>query len=248
MILSLTRDLSNNSYKERKTMLNLSRFSRKYGYRERLTPSKYKHLNLKLAYLTALLLIIAYLGGCEQDRSAEDQTLKFTFCFEDTLEEWTGRGIDLDEPIVDWKISWTNEMYKCGNYSRKLYLNNVNDKAKIWIEREFKLKPNCGYEIELKFAFATADFGGTSLWTIIAGASNKQPKTGADLIYRDDTGKDSNLPQHEWITKTYLDTLATSEEGSVYLMVGVWGTYEVERTYFVDSIEVTISPLTAKLR
>ncbi|MGQ9811778.1 MAG: hypothetical protein ACUVQ7_10635, partial [bacterium] len=72
--------------------------------------------------------------------------------------------------------------------------------------------------------------------------------TREDLIYRDDTGKDSNLPQHEWTTKTYLDTLTTSGEGSVYFMVGVWGTHEVERTYFVDSIEVTISPPTAKCR
>ncbi|MGQ9604199.1 MAG: hypothetical protein ACUVUU_08325 [bacterium] len=229
-------------------MLNLSRFLRKYSYRERLTPSKSKHLNLKLAYLTVLLLIIAHLGGCEQDKSAEDQTLKFTFCFEDGLEEWIPRGIDLDQPDVEWEISWTNEMAKCGNHSVKLHLNNLNDKAKIWIEREFKLKPNCGYEIELKFAFATADFGEINLWRMIAGASNKSPKTREDLIYRDDTGKDSNLPQHEWTTKTYLDTLTTSGEGSVYFMVGVWGTHEVERTYFVDSIEVTISPPTAKCR
>ncbi len=195
-----------------------------------------------IAFLS-VIAAIGFLSCCNSDKSEGNQILKYTFCFEHDFEGWIPRGIDLDQPPVDWKITLTDEMAKCGNKCVKLHLDNVNDKAKIWIEREFGAKPNCDYAVAVRFYFATADVGEVNLWRIIAGARNRSPETGDDLPYRDNTGKQSNLPQPEWTTRIYSDTLTTCEDGLVYLMIGIWGTHEVTRNYLIDSIVVTLDQL-----
>lgn len=216
-------------------------FLRQIGSVGRFSESETHRLSFMRLIKTIMVIALVYSIGCES--KSTPQTFTYIFCFDKGFEGWIPRGIDLDNPPVDWQISLTDEMATCGPNSLKLRLNNVNDKAKIWIEREFDAVPNSYYQIILKFDFATADVGEVNLWRIIAGATDQSPQTSADLPYRDETAKKSDLPQHEWTYRTYCDTVEASREGSIYIVIGVWGTHEVERTYYIDKIVTTLGLL-----
>ncbi len=43
---------------------------------------------------------------------------------------------------------------------------------------------------------------------------------------------------YRWLRKRYQFTAATAADGRLYVIIGVWGTYEISRTYFVDDVRV----------
>lgn len=166
-----------------------------------------------------------------------------TFGFDQDLEGWTPDGTDLDDPPVDWSIEWTSDPSASGGGSVEFFLDNINDQGKIWIERAFDLEPNTTYDVELAYAFGTSDWGAINLWTIIAGVHVEPPETREDLTFQEDTGhgaeEDLGLV---WTDRAYELTATTGEDGRLWVAIGVWGTWETPRTYFVDDVELTFTP------
>jgi hypothetical protein len=111
------------------------------------------------------------------------------------------------------------------------------------MERAFELRPGATYDVEAAFDFASADFGDIGLWTIIAGVSESDPDTVDDLVFRDDTGNGSGEDVgHVWGTRSYsLGTATAGEDGLLWVALGVWGTFETPRTYFLDDLELTFT-------
>jgi len=168
----------------------------------------------------------------------------YFFSFENGMDEWEVRGIDLDNPSIEWSIQRTQELAKSGSISAKFYLVNNNDKGKIWIERPFDVKPNCFYRVNVWYAFATADFGNVNHWNIITGVMQKQPQTVDEIISltQGDTGNHSETDiGYRWLGKSYNFTLQSSSEGKLYVIIGVWGVWETTRVYYIDSISVLFS-------
>jgi len=187
-------------------------------------------------YLTAGPLVA--LGGCCLFLPTES----YTFSFENDMEGWQAKATDVDDPPVEWSIEHTEEMAKDGSASVKLFLNNLNDKGKIWFERGFELKPNTLYRVTVDFAFATAVFGQMNLWRIIAGVLPDPPQTADDLIYQGDTGNGSDSDVgYKWLQKSYTFDVTSSPDGMLYVFIGVWGTWEVGRTYYIDNVRVSFS-------
>jgi hypothetical protein len=164
-----------------------------------------------------------------------------SFTFEDGLENWQPRGVDLDDPPVTWTIEWTGEEAYEGEHSVRLSLNNLNGQAKIWIEREFRLDPNRTYRVDVSYALGTSDAVGTDPWTLIAGVHHEPPSAASELTYRGDTPKGSASPAVEWVARSHQVTLASGTAGSLYVAVGVWGRGVESRVYYLDDLRVVIS-------
>jgi hypothetical protein len=164
------------------------------------------------------------------------------------MEGWEANGTDLElgDSTIDWGITRCDEMASDGSYSVKLYLNNLNDAGKIWIERPFAVKPDRDYKVNVEYAFASADYGEFNLFKIITGVFQRKPLTGKELISacRDRTGI-GDIPGrgYKWLNKEYEFTVRSGEDGVLYLVIGIWGTWETSRTYYLDAVRVTLTEL-----
>jgi hypothetical protein len=184
------------------------------------------------------------LGACSDDITQPvDQT--FAFAFDSGLEAWSANATDTDNPPVTWSIDHTMDMGNDDDGAVELTLDNLNDAGKIWVEREFdSLEPNTTYEVTVSFAFATEDYGTINLWRIIAGVTTDAPEDADDLEFQGETGngEDEDVG-YQWLDKTYTFTAETDAAGELWVSVGIWGTFEVVRTYFVDDLQVRFERL-----
>ena len=66
--------------------------------------------------------------------------------------------------------------------SMRFYLDNANGNAKIWMERMFSVDSAADYRVEVRYHFATADYGSTGLWKIVAGAGPRAVSLADELV------------------------------------------------------------------
>ena len=195
------------------------------------------HGKTKACVLLLLIGSLPLFQGCVNGPSHS-----YYYSFETNMESWEVRGIDLDHPSVDWSIHRSDTMAFHGNISIELYLNNLNDAGKIWIEREFEVIPEQAYEVEIEYAFATADFVSFNLWRIITGVVEMPPETRDDLIFQDYTGNGyDNDVGYIWLNKSYNFIIKSPNDGKLYVIIGIWGTWETPRTYYLDNVNVTFT-------
>ncbi|HKY60950.1 MAG TPA: hypothetical protein VJP59_08060 [Gemmatimonadota bacterium] len=182
-------------------------------------------------------------GGCGASTDEPFLRQTFGFTFESDPGGWVADGTDLEDPPVTWSVERSDELAERGDWSMRLSLDNLNDAGKIWMERAFELQPGATYDVEVAFDFASADFGDIGLWTIVATVSEADPETVDDLVFRDDTGNGSGEDVgHVWGTRSYsLGTATADGEGLLWVALGVWGTFETSRTYFIDDLELTFT-------
>ena len=165
-----------------------------------------------------------------------------TFSFENSLEGWSPRGTDLNSPPIEWSIEPSQDRAIDGTYSAKFFLNNLNDAGKIWLERPFAVAPNHSYHVKVQLSLGTQDFGQANLFTIIAGVRTTPAVDRDDLTYQDHTGNgEDNDAGYKWVEKSYDFYLLSGADGTFYIDVGIWGTWETGRTYYIDNVRITIT-------
>lgn len=185
---------------------------------------------------------IAAMAACDDDPTGPAEPAMFDF--DASLQGWMTDGTDLMDPPVDWSIDQTTDFAHTGDGSVELRLDNLNDAGKIWIVRSFDGVPGQTYQVDLSFALGTADWGDTNLWTIIAGAHSLEPQVADDLTFRDDTGNGAGEDVgYRWVDHRYTSQVTANASGEFYVAIGVWGTYEVERTYFLDDVVIELETL-----
>lgn len=164
------------------------------------------------------------------------------FSFENGLEGWTPKATDINNPPVAWSIASSADRASDGTHSAKFELENLNDAGKIWLERPFTVQPNQSYHVRVQFTFGTQDFGDVNNWTIIAGVRNSPAVTRFDLTYQGLTanGESSNTG-YKWLEKSYDFNVLSAADGTFYVDVGVWGTWETYRAYYIDNVRITVT-------
>lgn len=194
------------------------------------------------AAMAAFATLVA-LSGCEHGGTLVlFPEVDVTDSFESGLGDWTGAGIDLGDPMVAWSADITTEEASSGTHSLKLTLDNANAEAKIWALRPVQATPGQVYDVELSFDFGTADYGSVDLWRIIAGAAGAPPGSVSDLPFQDDTGNGSATDVgYQWVHKDYAMQATADADGNVYVVVGVWGTSEAARSYYVDNVHMVLT-------
>ena len=195
------------------------------------------------SWVPVFAIAVASLGGCADDSTGPDGTVRFESSFEAGLDEFVADGIDLDDPTVEWSIERTDERADDGEWSVRLELENLNDAGKIWIERPFDLEPGRAYDVAVSYAFATADFGDINNWTIVAGVTPVDPEVRDDLTFQGSTanGEDQDVG-FVWLKKSHAFMATASPSGELWLALGVWGTSEFSRIYYLDDVEVAFTP------
>lgn len=165
-----------------------------------------------------------------------------TFSFENGLEGWVPKATDVDHPSVTWSIESSPDRGSDGTRSAKFELANLNDAGKIWLERPFNVQPNQSYHVRVQFSFGTADWGDANHWTIIAGVRNSPAVTRSDLTYQGTTANgESSDTGYKWLEKNYDFDLLSAADGTLYVDIGVWGTWETYRAYYIDNVRVTVT-------
>ena len=193
----------------------------------------------KWLYLLVIVVLLAFSGCAKLDTPT---SVPYQSSFEDSMNGWVAKGTDLDNPPVEWSIERSQELASDGEAAIRLYLNNINDAGKIWVERSFDVEPNSEYQVHLEYDFASADWGDMNLWAIITGIVPKLPKAKDGLIYQEDTGNNARPEDgFVWLHKSYDFAMKSDQEGKLYIMIGVWGTWETARTYYLDNVNVTIT-------
>ena len=197
---------------------------------------------LATAALTAL-------AACSDDPAGPPAGAPVTasFSFESGMEGWTAHGIDLvvDGREIEWSVEPSRDRASDGAQSLRLYLDNMTDAAKIWAEREIEVRPNQSYGVRIDFAFASADYGDVNLFRVIAGAFTSPPRRREVLApaFRDETGNNSSTDAgYQWQTRSYSTTANSDASGRIHVAVGVWGTWETARTYYIDDVRITLTP------
>jgi hypothetical protein len=162
-----------------------------------------------------------------------------SYSFESGLDGWFGNGVDLADPIVTWSVETSNEQASDGANSARLFVDNRNGMSKIWLERAIDVSPNLAYDVDISFDFGTADFGQANLWRILSGAHTNSPTTGAALTVQDATGNGSaSSVGVQWLPKSYRVRASSDAGGRIRIVIGVWGTWETPRTYYVDNVRI----------
>jgi chitodextrinase len=166
----------------------------------------------------------------------------YTFTFEDGMQGWSAKAIDVDFPNEDWSVSPATDVVYEGTGSVRFYLANYNDAGKVWMETPFYVNPSSLYHVALVYHFASADWGVVNAFRIIAGVLDRPAAVAADLTFQ---GNTLNSAESDvgflWLDKSYEFDVVSSAEGKIYVSIGIWGTWETPRTYYVDLVSVTIS-------
>ncbi len=187
--------------------------------------------------LGLLICIPLILAGC----SVLGIPKQTEFSFEKGMDGWAAQGTDLSNPADEWSIERSEDMATDGSTSLKFHLNNLNDAGKIWIERPFDVDSNSYYQVHVQYDFASADYGDFNLWTIITGALLGPPTKADELVYQRDTGNGGDRDEgYKWLHKTYTFDMRTGPEKEIYVVIGVWGTWETARTYYIDNVKITV--------
>jgi hypothetical protein len=96
--------------------------------------------------------------------------------------------------------------------------------------------------VRITFDFASADWGDVNHWSIIAGGTPVAVADASALTYQGTTANgDASDLGYKWATKTYDVVVTTGASGRIYVQVGVWGTWEALRTYYVDNLRVGLT-------
>lgn len=196
-----------------------------------------RSLAISLAALAAVFV------ACSDDTIGPDGIVRFETSFETGFDGFTADGTDLDDPPIEWSIERTNDRADEGAWSVRLDLDNLNDAGKIWIERAFDLEAGRAYDVEVSYAFGTSDFGDINTWSIIAGVAPESPETTDDLTFQGSTttGSDQDVGV-VWLEKNHAFTATAGASGELWVSLGVWGTSEFPRTYYLDDLRIEFTP------
>ncbi|HET6362940.1 MAG TPA: hypothetical protein VFH11_12925 [Gemmatimonadota bacterium] len=191
----------------------------------------------------ALAVSIVVAACAEDSTTGPDGTVVFETSFETGFDGFAADGTDLDDPPVDFSIERSQEEADDGVRSVRLELANLNDAGKIWIERAFDLEPGVTYDVAVSYAFGTSDFGDINTWTIIAGVDPESPEMVDDLTFQGSTstGEDEEMGV-VWLDKSHSFIATAGAGGELWVSLGVWGTFEALRTYYLDDVRVEFTP------
>jgi hypothetical protein len=167
----------------------------------------------------------------------------YFYSFENTFSGWDTTGIDLQlgDTTITWSIHPSDEYSIDSSYSMQFYLENYNDAGKIWIQKPFIVQQQKDYIVNIDYKFASRDFGLANLWTIITGVYLSPPDSAHELIYQGYTGNGFNFDTgYVWLDKNYEFNINSDTSNNLWIVIGIWGNWEVPRTYYIDSLSINI--------
>ena len=196
----------------------------------------------------AIALAVSIGAGCGDTAVTppEVPVADLRFSFETGLEGWAISATDTlvgGGGIPWWVRPSTTQSFE-GATALEFYMANYTDAGKIWIVRPIMVSPNRSYRVTISYALASGDYGTMNLFSLITGVTASEPRSATDLaktFLRDATGNGASSDVgYRWLDKRVEQDVTANAEGRVYVVVGVWGTWETERTYYIDALRVQV--------
>lgn len=142
----------------------------------------------------------------------------------------------------DWEITrffggtGTNSCVD-GSWCLSYYLDGRNDDGTIWVQRQFEVPPSAELTVDMSFWLLNEVESPVNNWPIVAYIGPEPPAVEADFTVVGFT--DETLGWEQYFHGRPMDT---SESGAVWIAFGISATWEVERTYRLDLVEVSTTP------
>jgi len=187
--------------------------------------------------LVAAVLLVMLASPCA--------AASYSYGFESgTLEGWTADATD--QGLCAWHISPSKKLPYAGAWSLEYYMNNINDATKIWIERAYDVQAGHRYDVSLTWKLATKDSPVTAC-PIIAYVGSRDLETHDDEIQVIGYSIGGGTGNWVWLSESYLRTgvppgaSSVPGQGKIWVAIGMWGTFEVSFTWYVDGVTVDIT-------
>jgi hypothetical protein len=125
-------------------------------------------------------------------------------------------------------------------------MDNLTDAAKIWLERSIKVAPNKPHRVTISFDLASSDYGDVNLFSILANVLPYNPTTRDDVTAGVKGGDfpegtyNGGVQDFVWLDKSLTKSVTSRDDGMLYFILGIWGTWEGARTYYFDDLKVTV--------
>jgi hypothetical protein len=183
----------------------------------------------------------------------------FEFSFEDGFDGWRADSADFCDvnPVTgscppggafaSTDVSLSRARASEGSQAVRLFAENFTDAVKLWIERPFEVDAGGTYRVEVSWDFGTSD-AEIGAWTIIGALTPFEPT--AAVTPADPAGQVGDFvtlggtsapgAAFSFLENEFSGEIAAGAGGEIWVGIGVWGTFEVTREYFVDSVSVRI--------
>lgn len=166
--------------------------------------------------------------------------------FENDFGEWVSdHFIDCEHPsppvgpcTFTWKIERSTEQAQHGSRALKSFLDGRNDDGTIWMEKTFLAPSNSLVDVTLTFYLWSETVSPVNNWPVHAFIGLFNPETELDFPIIGTTDQIKG-----WQPYIYKKTILTGADGIFWIAFGFGAVWEVERTYFMDSVSVQINPV-----
>ena len=213
-----------------------------------------------LAVAAVLLVVATAVAGCgDDDGSGTGPIAESFFSFESGLAGWRADSADFCDhapgsgacvpggAFATTEVDVVTEPASDFPGAVRLVADNTTDAVKLWIERPFPVTPGGAYRVDVSWDLGTSD-GEVGAWTVIAAVTPGDPDAAFRPGAPGDRVGDFRLlgstaapgGTFEFVPHSFTDTLESAPAREVWVGLGVWGTFEVERTYFLDAVRVRI--------
>lgn len=168
----------------------------------------------------------------------------YTYGFESgTLEGWAADATDQGQ--CPWHITPSTKLRYAGMWSLEYYMNNFNDATKIWIERAYDVQSGRRYDVSLTWKLATRD-AAVGACPVIVYVGGRDPETHDDEFQVIGYSIGDGTGNWTWLSESYLRTgvlpgAGSGTSGKIWVAIGMWGTFEVSYTWYVDNVTVEIT-------
>jgi hypothetical protein len=195
------------------------------------------------------MALLVFLTGCGNSTAPPDQVIGFSDSFEFGLSDWSVRSLEtrVDTSTIDWHIITTDQMASVGSFSTEVYMENLTDAAKIWLERSLDVEPKRTYTATISFDLASRAAGNINTFQILANALPASPETGSEVIQGVIDGDfpegtyNGGIEGYVWLEKSIQKEVTAGADGKLHLILGIWGTWEGPRTYYFDNFVASLA-------
>ena len=158
--------------------------------------------------------------------------------FEKSFGGWTpDHQIDCEPSCTfNWSIERSTLQAHDGVVSLRGYLDGTNDDGTIWVERPFTVTPNSVISFEVNFYLWSENQSEINQWPVVAYIGLNNPERESDFNIIGNTDEVAG-----WRQYSYTTSLSTASAGVIWIAFGFGATWEIPRTYFLDSVSVQVN-------
>lgn len=171
--------------------------------------------------------------GCYTKPGREISVFKESF--EQGWGEWSP---DDDGHAPEFIIERSSDQAYDGKYSVRIYIDGGWDEGTGWVERPIFLSPNFTYTMDMSFWLWSKDKSDVNQWYVVAYGGINDPETEGDFERIGRTDEIAGWKEYTYTTEVHPDT-----EGKLYAACGISCVYEVQRSYYIDLITLSFTPL-----